>query len=238
MNTFHFKQFSLVQQQAGMRLSSDAVLFGAWAGEENPQTLLDVGSGTGVLSLMLAQRFPVTKIYAIEIEEGACKDAALNFRNAPWSNRLHLIEDDFLAHRFQESFDLIVSNPPFFDAEKSKISPASRRNLARIDNALPLTKLVKKAAELLTAQGKFSLILPASREWDMRSSSAENGLFITRMAEVSPFPNVAANRIFITLSKENTPTTTEKITLYNTPGVWSDKAKQLTAAFYLDPSNS
>jgi tRNA1Val (adenine37-N6)-methyltransferase len=155
---FRFKEFELFQDNATLKVGTDAMVFGAVIDTENKTNALDVGAGTGVLSLMLAQKNPKMFIEAIEIEAGAAKDCDVNFQNAPWKNRLKLHQADFLDYNFQKPFDLIVTNPPFYT--NGLLSASPNVNLSKHNHVLPFEALFKKSAEYLSASGEFWIIAP------------------------------------------------------------------------------
>ncbi len=163
---FQFKQFSVKQDQCAMKVGTDGVLLGAWIQYKGiPDTILDVGSGTGVISLMLAQRYSNSEIEAIEIDQNAYQQAVDNFENAPWADRLFCFHASFQEY-FQEvedlTYDLIISNPPFFSS--SQKSNDESRNIARFEEALPFEHLFYGASKLLNDQGNFALIIPFDKE--------------------------------------------------------------------------
>lgn len=163
---FQFKQFSVRQDQCAMKVGTDGVLLGAWVQSKDiPNTILDVGSGTGVISLMLAQRYSNSEIEAIEIDQNAYQQAVDNFENAPWADRLFCFHASFQEY-FQEvedlTYDLIISNPPYFSPTQK--SNDESRNTARFEDALPFEHLFYGASKLLSDQGNFALIIPFDKE--------------------------------------------------------------------------
>lgn len=177
---FKFKQFTINQNQCAMKIGTDGVLLGAWTTiNHNPFSVLDIGSGTGVLSLMLAQRSDAEVIDAIEIDDKAYEQCVSNFEDSPWRNRLfcyHASIQEF-AHEIDEEYDVIISNPPFYSEDyKSK---DSQRDLARFVDTLPFEDLVVCVARLLSENGTFSIIIPFKEE----------GFFITLASKVKLFPN-------------------------------------------------
>lgn len=158
---FQFKQFSIQQDRCAMKMSTDAVLLGALAHQDNAALILDVGAGTGVIGLMLAQRFPGARVHGVEIDEQAHIQAAQNFQASPWKDRLegyHAAFQDYVQSHAKTKYDLIVSNPPYFSNQLK--SPNVRRNLARHDDQLSLKDLLQGVKQLLSEEGLFWLILP------------------------------------------------------------------------------
>jgi tRNA1Val (adenine37-N6)-methyltransferase len=161
MSTFNFKQFSVNQDKSAMKIGTDAVLLGAWCPiDNNPFSVLDIGAGTGILSLMLAQRSFAEQIDAIEIDENAYEECVENFEASPWSDRLfcfHAGLDEFIEEP-EDEYDIIISNPPFY-SEDFKTTD-SQRDLARFQDAMPFEELIEAADLLLSENGIFAVIIP------------------------------------------------------------------------------
>ncbi len=179
---FAFKQFIVSQRQTVQRITTDSILLGAWA-EAAGRSLLDVGTGCGVIALMMAQRNKTAHVTGIEIDKFSCEEAGQNFKNSPWSERLNAIHGDFLTYRFPEKFDWVVSNPPFFS--NSLQSPSLRKTIARHEAVLPLKGLIYKALDILTPEGGLSLILPVERCEQVIAWAKEVGLVLVRQAFIS-----------------------------------------------------
>ncbi len=160
MSTFQFKHFSISQADTTMKVGTDAMLLGSLVSLiDPPKNILDIGTGTGVLALMLAQRCDQAKISALEIDENACREAKDNFEKSPWKNRLTAINDDVLKVDFEGEFDLIVSNPPYY--ENSLLSKNDRTSRAKHAEFLPVDLLLRKVATLLSENGCFWVIIPS-----------------------------------------------------------------------------
>lgn len=158
MPPFKFKKFSIHQEKSALKVGTDAMVFGAHIIVDGHENCLDIGTGTGVLSLMVAQNNQQLKITAIEIDENAYEDALLNFNNTDFTNSFQLINNDFFAQEFYQKFDLIISNPPFFN--DSFPSPNLLRKIARTSNQEFVTYFFSKNASLITDDGKLWVILP------------------------------------------------------------------------------
>ncbi len=179
MSTFKFKHFSISQANSTMKVGTDAMLLGSIVSWKNePRTILDIGTGTGVLGLMLAQRTKCTQISAIEIDEAACSEAELNFQNSSWSDRLSAIHNDILTIDFSSKFDLIISNPPYY--ENSLVSESERTSRAKHAEFLPAELLVKKVAEMLHSHGVFWVIVPAENRELWIAHARENGFHLQK----------------------------------------------------------
>lgn len=171
---FQFQQFRVHQDQCAMKISTDAVLLGGLASADGPLNILDVGTGTGVISLMLAQRFPNAQISGIELDDLAAIQAKENFSSSPFSNRMEVWEGRFQDFNTAQKFDLIVSNPPYFpDHLKSQ---NSKRNQALHTDALSFQELVSNSASLLSKEGVFWVILPPRQMQDLKLVSKGFGL--------------------------------------------------------------
>lgn len=220
-----------------MKVGTDGVLLGAWAGSTCPRRILDIGTGTGLIALMLAQRFPEAEITAIEIDSQACEEASGNFNRSPWTSRLKLICGDFLnlpTEIFGEPFDLIVSNPPFFT--NGALAPDAARLTARHEITLPLERLVETAAALLSPTGQISLILPADHEGRVRETAVFNRLELSRMIHVSTVPSKPPRRLLVELTNNDRDTICEPdlLSIHSADGNFTDKYINLLKDFYLN----
>ncbi|MBR4999959.1 MAG: methyltransferase [Rikenellaceae bacterium] len=191
-NWFKFKQFTVYQESAAMRVGTDGVLLGAWAQHPAPLRILDIGSGTGVISLMAAQRWSEARIDAIDPDLGAFEQSRKNFELSPWSNRLTAHNCD-LQHFTAEPYDLIISNPPYF--VNSLKNPDLIKSTARHTDTLPHNELVLHAARLLSDNGTFAVILPADLQSNLFELALKNGLSVRRTAEI--FDRQGRNQIRI-----------------------------------------
>lgn len=175
---FQFQQFRIHQDRCAMKISTDAVLLGALAHAENPTRILDIGTGTGVIALMLAQRFSQAKITAVELDGDAAVQAGENFRESVFSERLTLVPGRIQDFQSQYRFNLIVSNPPFFlDHLKSA---DAKRNKALHTDELSFDALVKKVTELLAESGTFWVILPPRQSMNLEDLAQKSGLFLSQ----------------------------------------------------------
>jgi tRNA1Val (adenine37-N6)-methyltransferase len=182
---FQFKQFTVQQDRCAMKIGTDSVLLGAWTPiENNPFSILDIGSGTGILSLMLAQRSAAEQIDSLEIDEDAYEQCVENFENSPWPDRLfcfHAGLDEFIEEP-EDEYDIIISNPPFYSEDYK--SDNSQRDLARFQDALPFEDLVEAADLLLSENGIFSVIIPFKEEERFIDLCAEVELFPVKVTRV------------------------------------------------------
>ncbi len=175
---FNFKQFSIQQDLCSMKVGTDGVLLGAWTNTDNASRILDIGTGTGLIALMLAQRSDAI-ITAVDAEENACNQTKINFNASPWKERLSIVHAKIQEYQTDEKFDLIVSNPPYFTGYFS--SDNLSRNIARsADVLLPYEDLIAAAKRLLREDGRLSLILPFDQQEKMGSIAVENGFIQSR----------------------------------------------------------
>jgi len=195
LSVFHFQQFSVQQKQSGMKVCTDATLFGAMAPVAGGERVLDMGAGTGLLSLILAQ-MDVASVTAVELDPAAAAEAAFNFRSSPWSDRLHAVQADIrdYAEAAEASFDLVICNPPFFQ-DHSK-SPDKARRLARHNDSLPPEDLLAAVDGLLTPKGLFHLLLPMHAVEDFAALAQPRGLNLHCRTDIRGYtrnkPKVAA----------------------------------------------
>ncbi|WP_265164838.1 tRNA1(Val) (adenine(37)-N6)-methyltransferase [Salinimicrobium tongyeongense] len=191
-----------------MKIGTDGVLLGAWASlAHQPFSILDIGTGTGVIALMLAQRCNAELIDALEIDEDAYEQAVDNFENSHWGDRLfcyHAAFDEFVAEmqeegmEEEEKYDLIISNPPFYSADYS--SGDAKRDQARFAEALPFDELLEGVSLLLSKRGIFSVIIPYTEEEKFRYLAADYGLFPQRITHVKGTPESELKRSLLELS--------------------------------------
>ena len=182
---FKFKQFTVNQDQCAMKIGTDSVLLGAWASiKDNPFSILDIGAGTGVLSLMLAQRTNAELIDAIEIDDDAYEQCVNNFEQSPWGDRLfcyHASLEEFVDE-IEDKYDLIISNPPFYTEDYR--TENEQRDLARFSDAMPFEHLIESASQLLSDNGLFSVIIPFKEEESFINIALKFNLFPNRLLRV------------------------------------------------------
>ena len=209
--SFRFKQFYIEDSKCAMKVGTDGVLLGAWAPTNplttNPLTrILDVGTGSGLIALMLAQRFPLAQIDAIDMDEAAAEQASNNFCSSPWTERLHAYHSPFQEWRMVNGkcpngnyYDLIVSNPPYF--QNSLTNPDRGRQTARHTDTLSYAELIKHSVRLLKEDGVLALILPAESEKEVRGLAAAERLSLTRVTRVYSKENKKPKRVLLAFGK-------------------------------------
>ncbi len=232
--TFSFKQFFVNQDRCAMKIGTDGVLLGAWTSLiNNPNAILDIGAGTGVLSLMLAQRSNAAQIDAIEIDENAYEQCVENFEASPWGDRLfcfHAGLDEFVDEP-EDQYDLIISNPPFYtDTFKSE---NLQRDIARFEDALPFEELIEAADLLLSDNGIFSVIIPYKEETKFVSMCKELALFPLKITRVKGKPTAEIKRSLLAFTRiEQTPVIDE-LTIEISRHQYTPEYIALTQDFYL-----
>lgn len=230
---FHFQQFAIRQQDSGMKVGTDGVLLGAWARvEATAKKVVDVGTGTGILALMLAQRYPGITIEAIDINPMAAAEAAENFAQSPWSKRLNceaLSFSDFID-KSNASYDHIICNPPYYLGNNRIL--AKERNQARNTSYLPLEALFKGFQKLLTPQGQCSLVLPSDREKEAAEWAAKVGFYLFRKTKVRGNQSAPFKRVLLTFSKVQTSCTVTELTLEVSRHQRTLEHQRLVDAFY------
>ena len=232
--TFTFKQFQVNQDRCAMKIGTDGVLLGAWTPLiNNPFNVLDIGAGTGILSLMLAQRSNAEQIDAIEIDEDAYEQCVENFEASPWGDKLfcfHAGLDEFVDEP-EDEYDLIISNPPFYTDDFK--SDNTSRDLARFEDALPFEELIEAAALLLSDNGIFSVIIPFKEEERFVSLCKELDLFPLKITRVKGTPTSEIKRSLLAFCRmEQTPLIDElviEISRHN----YTPEYIELTKEFYL-----
>ncbi len=232
-NPFQFKQFSITDSQSAMKVGTDAVLLGAWTNTEEVSTILDIGTGCGVIAIILAQRTHAI-IDAIDIHDESIRDATANFMNCRWKDRLtaRLISLQQFTEESNKKYDLIISNPPYF--LKSLKSPIVSKTLSKHDLYLNHEELIKAAKSLLTQNGRFSVILPYKSGSLFKEFARKMELFCTRQLTIYPIAGKNPNRIIMEFSLLNHAVPDEnKITIRNADQSYTQNYINLTKDFYI-----
>jgi tRNA1Val (adenine37-N6)-methyltransferase len=198
---FRFKQFTIIQERSAFKVGTDAVLLGAWADVSDVRTALDVGTGTGLLALMMAQRSDA-EITAIDIDGPSCEEARENVLRSPWKERIKVIHCPLQDFKPNRRFDLIISNPPFF--RKSLHPSGMGKQISRHDVSLSLSELIAYARPLLQDTGKLCLILPAAESMNIKKVAHESGLILHRIMGVRPLPSRPAKRSLLEFRPDST----------------------------------
>ena len=212
-----------------MKVGTDGVLLGAWVQPGNARRILDVGAGSGLVALILAQH-SMAEVVGVEFDAAAAKQAAENVRNAPWPERIHIVHADFRTYT-EESFDLIVSNPPYF--QKALQAPAAMRNQARHDVTLSYQELIVKAEALLSAEGRFAVVLPIDADHEFEDLCWESRLYLSRCCEVATIEGQAPKRVLLEFSRLRCETERTMLALAVKGNARTDAYSALTSDLYL-----
>lgn len=233
-SVFRFKQFELSNERSAMKIGTDGVLLGAWFDCGNDASIMDVGAGTGLISLMAAQRSKA-RIVGVELDHAAAEEAMSNTANSPWHSRIEIIEGDFVAMAkdgLLPQVDHIVSNPPYFNTTLR--SPSQAKALARHGDGLDYETLLALAPSLLTAAGRISLIAPADRHDDIIFSASMARLHLTRLWEVATVEGKIPSRLLFELGRvPSGPCQTARLVVQGPDGKYTPEYRKLTEDFYL-----
>ncbi|MBR5117876.1 MAG: methyltransferase [Muribaculaceae bacterium] len=229
---FRFKKFNLLNDKTAMKVGTDGVLLGAWCEVAGAKRVLDVGTGCGLIALMVAQRNHNAAITAIDIDQNAIDEAIINIANSPWSNRVDALCADFNNFAAQEPFDLIVSNPPFFT--ENVMAPDKSRNLARHSVTLTIEQLISNSKLMLADDGTLSFISPVEQELYVRTCVVKAAMSIKRLARVVPVEGAAPKRLMWELVKCPKEPKEEQLIIRHADASYFKQYIDLTRDFYLN----
>ena len=231
---FKFKEFTVNQERCAMKIGTDGVLLGAWTSvDHNPYNVLDIGAGTGILSLMIAQRCHADQIEAIEIDDDAFEQCAENFENSPWADRLFCFHASLLEYieAVDEKFDLIICNPPFYTEDyKTK---DSARDIARFSDAMPLEHIIFAVINFLSEKGKFSIVLPFKDEEKYIEEASLIDLFPNRILRIRGNEKSDIKRSLIEFSYSESPIKISELIIETERHQYTEEYINLTKDFYL-----
>ena len=228
---FRFKQFAVLNDRTAMKVGTDGVLLGAWCPVDGARRVLDVGTGCGVIALIVAQRNATAVIDAIDIDPGAIQEATFNFGNSAWSERLTALEGDFNHLQATGGYDLIVSNPPYFT--NGVLPTGDARTGARHTTSLSYRQLVEGAARLLNDNGSLALITPTDAEDVIVETAAFASLPVRKLTRVIPVEGAPSKRTLWVLSRREIPYREDMLTIAHSDGTFTSEYVELTGAFYL-----
>lgn len=231
---FKFKRFTIDQDRCAMKIGTDGVLLGAWTSlKNNPFSILDIGAGTGILSLMLAQRSKAPQIEAIEIDESAFEQCVENFENSPWSDRLFCYHASLLefVEEVDDTFDLIISNPPFYSEDYK--SNTKSRDLARFSDAMPFEHLLYAVSRLLSDNGMFTIIIPKKEEKSFIDLANKAALIPSKILHIKGHQNSEIKRSLIEFSFKNVDTKISELIIETERHQYTQDYIELTKDFYL-----
>ena len=228
---FAFKQFTVRHDRCAMKVGTDGVLLGAWTDLSHSRRILDIGTGTGLIALMLAQRCMDARITAIDLDSAAVEQAQENIQASPWKDRIEALQQDICTYHPNGTFDTIVSNPPYFI--NSLKCPDGQRSTARHTDTLDADRLIGKVSELLTSDGRFSIILPAEQTEDLIRVAGEKGLHPSRQTWVITRPGLSPKRILMEFRKIPVTLQPDELVIELERHVYSEEYIALTQEFYL-----
>jgi len=231
---FHFKKFSIDDSQAAMKIGTDAVMLGAWAPCNNETRILDIGTGSGLLALMMAQRNPGVPVDAVEIDDEAAAVAAVNVKLSPWHNNIAIINKSLqvFAQGKQSGYSLVICNPPFFT--NSLKAPNAARNTARHNDSLPVSELLYITSQLLNENGKAAFILPAADAGNWLEVAAGCNLHLSHRTLVHSYTDREPHRALLSFCLTPQAAIAEnEICIYSSRNIYTTEYKALTRDFYL-----
>lgn len=228
MKPFRFKNFTINQSETVFRVGTDGVLLGAFCPVENSNNILEIGTGTGLISLMLAQRNPNAKILAIDISETAVGLAEENFKNSPYSQRLQVLLKDFKNFENPEKFDLIVSNPPYFEENSSQKDTVARQRIE-----LDFDNLIQKSAEFLTENGKFAVIIPFESSENFEKECLMNSLYLHHKIIISGIKNSKPKRVILQFGFKEQEAVLSEFIIESLPRQYTPEYLELTKDFHI-----
>lgn len=234
---FQFKEFTVNQDKTAMKIGTDAVLLGAWcAVDAYPNSILDIGSGTGIIALMVAQRCDAMTIDAVEIDENAYEQTVENFEQSDWGDRLYCYNASFqdFAEEIteeEETYDLIISNPPFYTDEFETENEA--RNKARFTSSLSFEALISGVSKILSKSGTFAVVIPKKEEDNFTTLALENNLFLNRACRVKGTEISEIKRSLLEFSFEESTLIEEELIIEISRHNYTKEYIALTKDFYL-----
>lgn len=232
---FRFKQFEIQQDRSAMKVGTDGVLLGAWVNLFGSDRILDVGTGTGVIAIMLAQRTENARVDGVDVDEASATQAAENMKSSVWSERLRAIQQPIqeFARQQDEKYDLIVSNPPFFSG--GTFSDKVERTQVRHTIKLPHGDLLRAVQQLLSPEGRFALILPLIEGLRFKELAESYQLFCVRKCEVRSRPSKPVERLLMEFSLKKGSMVEESLTIQEEKGEdnWTEGYKRICQDFFL-----
>lgn len=228
MKSFRFQKFTISQNKNVFRVGTDAVLLGALCMVKKSNKILEVGTGTGIISLMMAQRNSLATILALEINLEAVNLAQENFQNSPFHDRLKVQHNDFNDFKSEEKFDLIISNPPYFEGNSSE-----KDVIARQQTTLTFENLIKNTATHLSDTGIFSVIIPVGDGYFFESKCEEFGLHLHRKITIFGMKNSKPKRLILEFSFQNIETECKDFIIEKSPRVYSEEYLERTKTFHV-----
>ncbi|MEW7290089.1 tRNA1(Val) (adenine(37)-N6)-methyltransferase [Aquimarina sp. 2304DJ70-9] len=231
---FKFKQFTVEQDRCAMKIGTDGVLLGAWVPiDENVNSILDIGTGTGVIALMVAQRSNAEIIDALEIDTEAYEEAVDNFETSPWGDRLFCYHASFqeFFEEIDDQYDVLISNPPFYSEDyKSK---DAQRDMARFEDALPFEHLLVGASKLLSDTGQLAIVIPYKEEKRVVGIAEQVGLFPKKITRVRGNSTSEIKRSLLLFGFDQTACEIDELIIENSRHAYTQEYINLTKDFYI-----
>jgi tRNA1Val (adenine37-N6)-methyltransferase len=228
---FAFKQFRVQQDRCALKVGTDGVVLGAWATVEGAKRILDIGTGTGLLALMAAQRAADAWIDAVEIDEASAEQAAENVAASPWAGRVRVHRMDVRRMRASEPCDLILCNPPFYGGEMD--SPDARTGVAKHSGELSFEQLIEVVRTLLAEDGRFACIIPLNREAELLELAEGAWLGVERRCVLHYLEGRPPKRVLLELVRGGGPAVKEELTVEHAPGAFTEAYRTLLKDFML-----
>ncbi len=232
MSVFRFKQFAITQSESAMKVGTDAMLLGAIAFHTNPTKILDIGAGTGVLSLMMAQKYKDAHVDAVEIDPPSAKECQANFTVSDWSDRCAVHCVDFLKFQSNNLFDCIVSNPPYYQSRLENVD--LRKAQARHEAALPVGEMLQHVKSLLSAQGAFWVIVPMDTQSDWLEKAEEKALFCTEEVVIYGKQNAIPKRCILCFRHFRSERSSSNLSVRDEDGRYTQQYIALTSQFHFN----
>jgi len=234
MSIFQFKEFSMQQAKAAMKIGTDSILLGSWVQLSNEKSILDIGTGTGLLALMMAQRSFAETIDAVEIEAKAFEEAVTNFENSPWADRLFCYHSSIqnFSNEMEDKYDIIIANPPYFTPYKN--NKISSKSTARQTHFLNDLVLLKASQYLLSKNGTSAFIIPFEKEAPFIEEATKRKLFTQRITRVKDTNKATYKRSLLQFGRKKTNIKTTELVLKNEDKTYTKAFIELTKDFYRD----
>lgn len=229
---FRFKKFTIEQDMCAMKVGTDAVLLGAWCDVNNKKNALDIGTGTGIISLMIAQRNNTLQVDAIDIDEDAIMQAKANICASPYSKRISATLENFTTIQKNKKYDLIVSNPPFYQEDTK--CPEEARQAARHTTSLPFPILINNVSSLLEQSGLFSVIIPNTAVTEFIYLCKNHGLHLKRRTDIVTTPKRQSKRTLLEFANNKTNPVINTLYIRDDKNAFTAEYLSLTKDFYLE----
>lgn len=232
MSTFQFKQFDIVQKDNAMKVGTDSMVLGSFINAHGKRRGLDIGAGTGVLSLMVAQTNSEITMDAVELDALSAKECELNFSNSNWLDRLKAYHVDFLNFETEHKYDLIISNPPFY--QSTLVNEDSRKANARHEKSLPMREFILKARRLMTDNGEFWFIVPAEDQYIWKKACTSANLHMVEKITINGKVGGEAKRVIYVFGNQRCILEEFSFSVRNKANEYTEEYKDLTKEFHFN----